>query len=309
MKCLILIVILFCMISCASVDQNSGSWRQIFHQNNKLTNHINLYHESYGSGDPILLIHGFGGNTYSWHELIPILSRKNRVLIVDLKGFGKSPKPKKSSYSVYEQARLIIRFIQKNDLKNLTLVGHSLGGAVSLVVALNLIMYEPGLLSKLILIDSVAYKQPLPGFIRTLRLPLLGPLILALISSERMCRSVLKLAYYDDGKISDTTVAAYAEPVDSKGGKHALIKTAKNIIPKDFENLYSSYDSIKIPTLIIWGREDEIVPLWVGERLNSKISDSKLIILEECGHIPHEEKPEETIEIISRFLKYDGNKD
>lgn len=304
MKDHIIFVILFCAISCASTDQNSRNWRQIIYQDNRTINHIELYYESYGSGDPILLIHGFGGNTYSWHELIPILSQKNKVLAVDLKGFGRSPKPKDSSYSVYDQARLIIRFIQKHDLNNLTLVGHSLGGAISMVVALNLIIDEPGLLSRLILIDCVAYKQSLPGFIRTLRIPLLGPIILSLISSKKMCRSVLKLAYYEDSKISDITVSSYAKPIDSKGGKYALIQTAKNIIPKDFENLYSCYRDIEIPTLILWGKEDEIIPLWVGKRLNSEISGSKLIILEKCGHIPHEEKPKETIEVITKFLKY-----
>ena len=299
---MISIVICADLLSCASVSKKTGSWRQLM-QNTQATNHIELYHEFYGSGDPILLIHGFGGSTYSWRELIPHLSQRNKIIALDLKGFGKSPKPEDSEYSIYNQASLVINFIQEHELESITLVGHSYGGAVALVVALTMLESNPTLLSKLILIDSVAYAQPMPSFIKVLRTPILRWIVRLILTKKQQVKSVLKLGYYDDDKINDGAVRVYVEALDSPGGKHAIVQVAEQIIPEDIEELCSVYKNIEVPTLILWGREDEIIPLWVGKRLASEMPDSDLVIIEQCGHIPHEEKPEKTIKIITRFLE------
>ena len=297
-----LVTILICagLISCVGTVPKTGTWRQVM-QLQKI-NKIRLHSESTGSGDPILLIHGFGGSIYSWREFIPILSKSNKVITVDLKGFGHSPKPADMQYSVYDQAALIINIIQENDLKNLTIVGHSYGGAVVLAVALNLLDLNPNRLSKIILIDSVAYAQPKPGFIKTLRSPILSPIVFFLLSNKQLVKHVLKLAYYNNDKIPNEAVNIYSKAINSHEAKNALVQVARNLVPSDVEDLCSSYKNIRIPTLILWGREDKIVPLWVGKRLASEIPGSRLVIIEQCGHMPHEEKPEDAIIIITRFL-------
>lgn len=114
--------------------------------------------------------------------------------------------------------------------------------------------------------------------------------------------SVLKLAYYDDEKIEEKAIQEYARVLNMPGGKYALLKTAKQIDTSDTPQLTSKYRDINVPTLIIWGREDEVIPLSIGERLQREIPGSKMVVLEECGHIPQEEKPVETLKIISEFL-------
>jgi pimeloyl-ACP methyl ester carboxylesterase len=265
------------------------------------TSQVNLSFEIHGIGNPILFLHGLGANIYSWRSLVP-LSDKHQLIFIDLKGFGASPKPLDKHYSARDQAELIYEFIIQNDLRNLILVGHSFGGAVALLTALKLSEERSDRLSGLVLIDSAGYKQPLPGYISVLRVPILGPLLLNLLPSERAARSVLKLACYDRSRITREQVAAYAAPLDSPGGRHALVQTAKQIIPPNIEGITSRYQNISVPTLILWGRQDRIVSLKIGQQLHGAITNSRLVILESCGHIPQEEKPTEALGIIAGFL-------
>src|SRR5687768_17125149 len=137
------------------------------------TSATGLYYESYGSGDPILAIHGLGASIYSWRKLKGHFPH-NRLVLVDLRGHGQSPKPRDKHYSIAKQAELILQFIREQDFRKLTLIGNSYGGAVSLLVSIRLCREEPGRLSKLILIDSGGYNQNLPLHLKLLRTPEIG---------------------------------------------------------------------------------------------------------------------------------------
>jgi pimeloyl-ACP methyl ester carboxylesterase len=200
-----------------------------------------LHYETHGTGAPILFLHGFGASTYSWRYLIDPLSKKYRLISIDLKGFGKSPKPRDGRYSIQDQAELIYQFILQHDLRNLTLVGHSMGGGVALLTALKLIQQKPNRLASLVLIDSAAYKQDLPFFIDILKTPLLGPLAFSLLSNEKKVHMFLDKDYYDDKKITKEQIKAYAKPLNSPGGEYALIKTAKKMIPPNIDEITAGY--------------------------------------------------------------------
>ena len=263
---------------------------------------VKIKYDEFGNGDPIILLHGFGVSSYSWHDVSKPLSQKNRLFLIDLKGFGKSDKPLDDKYSISDQAEIIISFIQKNNLRNLILAGHSIGGAVALQTALRCIKMENNPLKGLILLDSPAYKQRLPAFIQILKIPILNKLILAFFPAKLCVKLVLKKCFFDDTKITDEMVKNYSRFFDLAGSTHALITTAKKIIPKNIDEITSKYREIKIPTLIIWGEQDKVIPLSVGQKLNQTIPNSKLAVIPDCGHMPTEEKPKETTEIISEFL-------
>ncbi|MFN2515833.1 MAG: alpha/beta fold hydrolase, partial [Pyrinomonadaceae bacterium] len=93
-----------------------------------------------------------------------------------------------------------------------------------------------------------------------------------------------------------------AEPIGSPGGRYALLQTAKGVIPKDINSIIAKYPSISVPTLILWGLNDKVIPLKIGEMLHAAIPGSRLETINECGHVPQEEKPAETICHISKFL-------
>jgi pimeloyl-ACP methyl ester carboxylesterase len=264
---------------------------------------INLYYETYGSGDPIVFLHGLGASIYTWRKVKDPLAAGNKLFLIDLKGFGKSPKPRDDRYSILDQADLVYDLILANNLTNLTLVGNSYGGAVCLVLAIRLCAETPNRLSKLILIDSAGYNKLLPWFVRLLRLPILGWLMLHLAPNTMLAKTVLKEAYYNDNLITAADVEAYATPLGMENGKYALLKAAKQAIPEGFEGWIARYPTISVPTLILWGEFDTVIPVEIGEMLDAAIPCSKLTSIPNTGHIPQEETPLPTIELIKDFLK------
>ena len=264
---------------------------------------IDLHHKIYGAGDPVLCIHGFGASLFSWHNFVDPLSRNYQRILIDLKGFGNSPKPRDSHYSTKDHVDLIYKFVLEHDLKNLTLVGNSFGGALSLWLSMMLIEEQPGRLRSLILIDAGAYKEYIPFYVKLIGVPIIGAAAVYLIPARCMAKSVLKLAYYDPGKITPEQIAAYAAPLAAPGGKHALLETGKQIIPPNIEELTAKYKDINVPTLIIWGQQDKVIDPIVGTLLDQAIPNSTLKWIDQCGHVPQEEMPEATIPLVLDFLQ------
>jgi pimeloyl-ACP methyl ester carboxylesterase len=262
---------------------------------------MKLYKEVYGSGDPILCLHGLGACMFSWRHFIAPFSQHNQLLLVDFKGCGKSPKPRDSHYSIAEKADDIQKLIMDENLTNLTLIGNSLGGAVALMLAIRLGEQSPNRLSKLVLIDSAGDKNYLPLPLKLLR-SILGAPFVYLTPSKLAAKSTLRMCYYDRKKATREQVEAYARPMAGLGGRHALLQTARQCIPPNADELIASLHTLTVPTFILWGRQDKVIPLRVGELLRQAIPNSTLEIIEQCGHIPQEEKPDETIARISKFL-------
>ena len=262
-----------------------------------------LHCEVYGSGDPVLCLHGLGASTHSFREFREPLSQHHKLILFDFRGFGASPKPKDKHYSIEEHAASAYQLIQEYDLRNLTLIGNSFGGAVSLLVSLRLCEEKSGRLKRLILIDSGGYNLHLPTHLRMLRTPILGSLVLHLLPPKLSALTVLKDSYYDDKKITPEQIDAYARPIAATGGRHALLETAKQIIPKNYDELIKQYPRITVPTLIIWGRQDKVIPLLIGRMLDDALPDSELVVIERTAHIPQEETPEAVIPLVLKFLQ------
>ena len=266
------------------------------------TSRTGLHCEMYGNGDPILFLPGLGGSTYSWRYMIAPLRRQYQVILIDLRGEGQSPKPKDKNYSIIEQGELVHQFIVEKNLRKLTLVGNSYGGAVSLLLAIKLLEQPQSRLAKLILIDSGGYPDHLPDFLKLLRTPVLGWLAVHLIPPKLQILIVLHKSYYDPGKITKEQVKVYAKPISDRGGRHALLQLGKQAIPDDIQEWIDKYPTISVPTLILWGEDDRVLPRLIGERLHKAIPNSKMELINYAGHIPQEEEPAAVVCQIKKFL-------
>ena len=255
-----------------------------------------------GSGRPILLLHGFATSSFTWQAIAPELAKNHRVIAVDLRGFGASDKPLDDHYSIFDQADAIEAFIEQENLKDLTIVGHSFGGGVTLALAMRAAESRRSRLRNIVLIDSIAYKQPIPIFFRLLQVPVLGEVSMTLVPPEVQATQGLRLAYYDRDKITARAVAEYASTLYSPAAKHALAKTVEQIIPPNMEEIADKYKTIKIPALVIWCTDDKVVPPFFAHRLRMDLPSSELVMFSGCGHMPQEEKPEDTARAIQGFL-------
>ncbi len=270
---------------------------------------ISIYYTDEGVGETILFIHGLASSSYSWRYVIHDLSSMYRTIAIDLKGAGHSDKPLDHKYSLEDQVDMVIRFIMVKDLNNITLVGHSYGGAVSLMVDQQLSAKDPArkVISRIILLDPMAYKDKIPFVINLLRIPKLNSLLLSCLLPFGRLPSLVRLGsgktFYNKSRITDEMIDVYMGFLKQPGGVPALITTIEQIFANDTEDFHRLLKTIRIPVLIIWGREDPIIPLSVGEKLKEDIPHANWLIIPECGHNPHEERPSEVIQGIKQFIE------
>lgn len=252
--------------------------------------------------DTFLLLHGYAGSSFSWRYWAPGLAERGHVLLVDLKGFGRAPKPMDGEYGPADQAALVTRLIEQRGLTRLTLIGHSLGGGVALLTALGLASAGDPRLDRLVLVASAAYEQRMPPFVKLADHPRLSSLLMGALGARLLVRSVLRTIVYDASRVNDTQVRGYADPLQTSGAVRALIEAARQLRPGNLDELAASYPRIDVPTLLLWGRQDPVVPLAIGERLARELPSAHLHVLESCGHLPAEEHPEASFAALTAFL-------
>jgi len=274
------------------------------HEADPVSASLPLHAETYGTlGQDLILLHGFGTNGSTWSRWVPNLEGLGRIHVLDLKGFGSAPKPRDSRYSPMDQASVLVRWILQKDLRNLTLVGHSLGGGVALLTALDFLGRDPTRIRRLILLAGIAYPQPIPRCLRLLGRPFLGPILLSLLPRRAVMRKALRLAYHPTRPVPESLVEAYVQPLSTRDGRRALSLSAAQLWIPDLRSATERYSEIDIPCLLLWGDRDGVVPLWVGERLAAELPDARLEVLERCGHMPQEEVPEESLGRVLEFMR------
>lgn len=263
---------------------------------------MKLFHERLGSGRPIVFLHGFGATSYLWRKIVPALSTRNELHLIDLKGYGRSPKPRDGRYSISDQAELVLALMSEHKLKHVTLVGHSLGGSVAIVLAHMLAVTHPDAVISLILMSTPTGDERVPLVGKILRNRILGPIVVAIVPTRLQVRWALRSTYYHPDKITEDQVDVYSESLGSPGGKYALLETLRDIDDAAISLLKSSSAAIAVPTLLIWGRHDRLVPLSSGQQLEKVIKGSKLVVVEETAHTLVEETPAPVLAAIVDFL-------
>lgn len=240
-----------------------------------------------GVGPPLVLVHGFGASALTWRKVVPPLAKKYRVIMLDLKGYGYSDKPKDGRYSLDEQSRIVAALINRLKLENVILAGHSMGGGVALYTYFRV----PEKITRIVLIDSAGFPQKFPFFVKYLRIPIVSAVLMSLIPDYSMAKMVLDLCIFDKSKITKEMISVYSRFLSLPGAKYALRKTAEQIMPPNIDDVIADYSKVNVPVLIIWGGEDRVIPKENAYKFKRVLPDSELYILPECGHIPQEEQP------------------
>jgi pimeloyl-ACP methyl ester carboxylesterase len=301
-RIVILFVILLLNVGCSSIMPTKNL---VPSQTFNFSDNVQINYQTVGNGEsPIILLHGFGASILSWDDIKDKFPKKYKLYLIDLKGFGFSSKPDDDKYSIADQADVINKFIEYFQMTDVTLIGHSYGGGVAILTYLNYLSeFETSRIKKLILIDSAGYEQDFPFFIGNLRIPIINKIILNVFSAEFRAKFTLKKLFFDNSKVTDEKILQYSTFFDMPGSHNSFIKSAEQILPENYKHLTSTYNRINIPTLIIWGENDSIISIKYAHKFKDDIKNSELVIIDRCGHIPHEEKPDETIKIIKDFLE------
>ncbi len=258
---------------------------------------VRIHYQEKGTGTPLVLIHGYTSSTYSWKDVFEPLAKTFHVIALDLKGFGFSGKPD-GDYTRRAQAMLVTHLLEHLKIEKAWLCGNSMGGEV----ALNVALANPERVAGLILVDSAGVEVPGSGSLapRYLLVPVIGRLLIALsLTSDKLVREGLEKSFYDRTKVTPDRLANYYRPLKTRGGQLAALRarTQWGMFPVEAE-----LARIVVPTLIVWGAQDQLIPLAAGHKLSSLIKDSKLVVFDNCGHLPQEEMPARTIAEITQFV-------
>lgn len=249
-----------------------------------------------GSGPPVILLHGFTTRHETWRDTVPALSRRFRVVAVDLPGFGESDKPADFDYDLPGYAKWLGAFMDAIGAPRAALIGNSMGGGIAYTLATSL----PERVSHLVLVDAVGYQPRAERFFvfRLMAVRGVGELLLALMTRFSVRTILSMFAYHDRRFVTREVVDRYLAPLRTPGGRAAALRTIRRV---DFDSAPGPV-ACTVPTLIVWGARDRIVPAAHGQRYARDIPGARLHVFENCGHFPQEERAEAFNNRVESFL-------
>jgi pimeloyl-ACP methyl ester carboxylesterase len=247
-----------------------------------------IHYFDMGAGPVVVLLHGLGSRKEDWLPVLEPMAQKYRLLVPDQIGFGRSDKPL-LDYSIQTYVDFLNEFLRQLKVEKASLVGESLGGWIAgLYVAeigggAHLIPVE-----KLVLVDAAGLKQDKP-------IPNLNP------SSLVDMRVMMEAVFYDTSWLNEDALRKIF--TDKLATKDSF--TVRSILSNPAlgtERLDDRLASIKVPTLVTWGKQDKLLPIGAGERYAAGIAGAKLVSFDKCGHVPPIEKTEEFVAAVTAFL-------
>ena len=268
-----------------------------------LHGHLVTYAQA-GSGPVLLLVHGMGGGYENWRQVIGPLARNYTVVAPDLPGHGASA-PSSGDYSVGALAVGLRDLLLALGHEHATLVGHSLGGGIAMQLAYQF----PELAERLVLVSSGGLGPEVSLVLRAAALPgselwITASAWTASWLGPAVGRGLAAVRFRPSPATVDVA-RGYASLADS-GRRTAFLATLRSVINVGGQRIDASdrlYLTAGMPTLIVWGQRDSIIPVGHGERAHAAIRGSRLEIFDGVGHIPHLEAPERFVTALERFLK------
>jgi pimeloyl-ACP methyl ester carboxylesterase len=249
----------------------------------------------------LLLIHGFSASTHTWEGWSQRLGDTYRVISIDLPGHGLTRAPAGYQASIEAFRDVVNEFADALALPSFAIAGNSMGGNVAWQYALA----HPDRVDALILVDSsgwpVADTGDDPAIFKLLRNPVLGPLLRDLDNS-RLARQGLEASFFDPALVDDAMLERYVSLARAPGHREILLQITLGFRERAYATPERLAPLANERVLIMVGDTDRLVPTSDGSRFQEAIAGSQLIVFERTGHIPQEEKPEESAEAVREFL-------
>jgi pimeloyl-ACP methyl ester carboxylesterase len=256
-----------------------------------------------GQGPVILLIHGMAGSSGTWVPVMRRLADRYTVIAPDLLGHGASAKPR-GDYSLGAQASSVRDLLGVLGMESATLVGQSLGGGI----AMQLAYQHPELCERLVLAGSGGLGREVSGVLRLLTLPGAEYVMPAIFPRFVRRRGDELSMFLRDLGIRAPNLAetwrAYASLTDPET-RHAFVRTLRSVIDPGGQSVSATgrlYLAAAVPSLILWGERDRIIPVEHGRRAHELMPGSRLEIFEKAGHFLHAEEPERFAEVLGDFI-------
>lgn len=252
-----------------------------------------------GEAPPLVLLHGLLVTHHEFRGILDVLAADRRVIALDLPGCGESDRPAPEDadgYSLPWLAERVIEALGALGVLRCDLLAHSLGGAV----AVELCTSVPQLVRRLVLVDPVVFPFELPLEGRMALLPRLGPLLWKQLYRRSELRRHLQRVMSTPELLDERAVDVYWDRLGRDGGREAAYAMLQQMTR--LEPLHEKLGKVEAPTLVVWGDRDALMPADTGERVCRMIPESRLVVVEGCGHAVPEERPEALVELVRGFV-------
>jgi pimeloyl-ACP methyl ester carboxylesterase len=250
-----------------------------------------------GEGPAVVLLHGFASSVYTWKDVLPVLARDYDVVALDLPGFGESDQPSDLDGATFPS--LVVELMDRLGVARAAVVGNSLGGATAVGVAAG----WPERVTALVLLDSAGFnfsEKDRPWMLRVLGGPA-GKVLERLPIRGLLVRIGLRQVFHDPARITRERFNEYLAPV-VRPGAIASMRSILLARARDASWFPELVRRVRAPTLVIWGREDRWVPAAQADLFVAAIPGARKVVLEACGHVPQEERPQDVLRLLAEFL-------
>jgi pimeloyl-ACP methyl ester carboxylesterase len=250
-----------------------------------------------GSGEPVILLHGFFFDTYMWNKNIDILAERFKVYAIDLWGFGYSTRePLDYGYPLYTNQ--LLNFMDTLDIPRASLIGQSMGGGT----IINFTVSNRDRVNKIVLVDAAGMPNRLPIMGRISNLPKLGEFLFNLNNDIIRKMTLGNTFLHNKQIITDEYFENATRFHKIKGTNEVMLYiTRKQFFDTLLEEI-NTLSTMNVPTLIVWGREEKAIPLHTGQEMHKILKDSRLEILDEAGHCAHDDQSDLFNQLALDFL-------
>jgi pimeloyl-ACP methyl ester carboxylesterase len=251
--------------------------------------------EAEGRGsETVVYLHGVLASSASWKHVLASAAAGRPAIAVDFPGFGCSDRPWPFDYSVAGESAALLAFLDARRIERVVLVGNSLGGSIAMVIAAD----HPERVAALVLVAPATPEARIHWTMRVLRTPVLGEIVLACATRAFVAYGLRHRLFARASRVTEDAIDDAWFPLTIPGTRRAALAAIRSD-PRRYLGLEAR---IRVPTLVVWGREDRLLPSHDSESVAARIAGSRLVILPEAGHLPQREVPDTFSSTVAGFL-------
>jgi pimeloyl-ACP methyl ester carboxylesterase len=260
---------------------------------------LELAYRELGSGPPVLLLHGWPTSSFLWRDVMPAIARRNRVLALDLPGFGGSDKPLETRYDFEFFTRAIDGFLAAAGVDRVAIAGHDLGGPIAVRWALD----NPERVTHVALLNTLLYPDFDPTvmeFVTTLA----NPDTRGELTSVAGLESVMRLGLAVEASLTNEVLAGVVDPFADEDSRVALAKAGIELQPDGFADLSRRLSELSVPVRVVYGEQDRVLPD-VAEtmaRVKRDVPQAEVTAIPGAGHFVQEEAGGEVGDLLAAFF-------